>query len=85
MKNGIKCFTGTSRLSEKYQSIENITKSANNFASTFVNHHLLPDMSFNGHCLIKSNISIPRKVIHLYISYTLGPQLRNLSIPYLDL
>ena len=25
------------------------------------NHHLLPDMNFNGHCLIKNNISIPKK------------------------
>ena len=30
-------------------------------------------MNFNRHCLIKSNISIPKKVINLYISYTLGP------------
>ena len=59
------------------ESIENITKSDSNFAPTFADHHLLPDMNFNGHCLIKSNISIPKKVIYLYISYTLGPQLRN--------
>ena len=32
---------------------------------------------FNGQCLIKNNLSIPEKVINLYISYTLGPQLRN--------
>ena len=36
-------------------------------------------MNFNGHYLIKSDISIPKKVINLYISYTLGPQLRNLN------
>ena len=36
-------------------------------------------MNFNEHCLIKNNISIPKKVINLYISYTLGPQLRNVS------
>ena len=36
-------------------------------------------MNFNGHCLIKSNVSIPKKVVYLYISYTLGPQLRNLN------
>ena len=35
-------------------------------------------MKFNGHCLIK-NISIPKKVINLYISYKLNPQLRNLN------
>ena len=57
--------------------MENITKSESNFAPTFVDHHLLPDINFNGHCLIKKNISIPKKVVNLYISYTLGPQLRN--------
>ena len=61
------------------ESIENMTKSDSNFAPTFVEHHLLPDMKFNGHCLINSNISIPKNVINLYISYTLGPQLRNLN------
>ena len=60
------------------ESIENITKSDSNFSPSFV-HHLLPDMNFNGHCLIKSNISIPKKVINLYISYALGPQLRNIN------
>ena len=36
-------------------------------------------MTFNGHCLIKNNISIPKEVINLYISYTLSPWLRNLN------
>ena len=61
------------------ESMENITKSDKSFAPTFVDPHLLPDMNFNGHCLIKSNISIPKKVINLYISYTLGPQLRHIN------
>ena len=61
------------------KSIENITKSESNFAATFVDHYSLPDMNFNGHCLIKSNISIPKKVINLYISDTLRLQLRYLS------
>ena len=61
------------------ESIENITKSDINFVPTFADHHLLPDMNFKGHCLIKTDISIPKKVINLYISYTLGPQLRNLN------
>ena len=82
-KKYIKYFSGTTRInswksigmSEKI--IENITKSNSNFALTFVDHHLLPDLNFNGHCLIKNNISIPKKVINLYISYRLGPQLRN--------
>ena len=61
------------------ESIENITKSDSNFAPTFADHHLLPDLNFNAHCLIK-NISIPKKLINLYISYTLGPQLRGFTI-----
>ena len=38
---------------------ENITKSDSNFAPAFVDHHLLPDINFNGHCLIKNNIFYP--------------------------
>ena len=60
------------------ESTENITKSDSNFAPTFADHHLLPDMNFNVHCFIKNNISVLRKVMNLYISYTVGPQLRNL-------
>ena len=41
---------------------ENITKSDRNFAPTFVDHHILPDIVFNWHCLIKSNTSIPKNV-----------------------
>ena len=61
------------------ENIENITKSDSNFASIFVDHHLLPDVNFNGHCLIKINISIPKKVINLYIPNTLSPWLTNLN------
>ena len=53
--------------------IENITKSDSNFAPTFVNHHLLPDINFNGDCLINNNIPIPKTVINLHISYILNP------------
>ena len=63
------------------ENIENITKSDSNFASTFLSHHLLRDINFNGHCLI-NNIYIPKKVINLYISYTLGRKLRNLSTDF---
>ena len=79
----IKYFTGTTRTKSwksngmSEESIESITKSNSNFAPTFVDHHLLPGMNFNGHCLIKNNISLLKKVINLYIPYTLGPQLRN--------
>ena len=60
---------------------ENI-ESDSNFAPTFVDHHVLPDLNFNGNCLIKNNISISKEVINLYISYTLGPQLRNLNTDF---
>ena len=43
------------------ESIENTTKSDSNFAQTFVDHHLLPDMNFNGHCLIKNDKSLSLK------------------------
>ena len=43
-------------------SIENITKSDRNFAKTFLGHQLLPDMNFTGHCLIKNNTEIPKKI-----------------------
>ena len=61
------------------ENIENITKSDSNFAPTFLDHHLSPDINFNGHSLIKNNISIPKKVINLYISYTLDSKLKNLN------
>ena len=64
------------------KSIENITKSDINFAPTFVDHHLLPDINFNGHCLISNNFSIPKKVINLYVPYTLSPWLRNLNTDF---
>ena len=67
---------------ENIENIKNITKSDNNFAPTFVDHHLLPDVNFNGHCLIKNNIYIPKKVINSYISYTLGPQLKDLNTDF---
>ena len=84
----IKYFSGTTRIESwksngmSEESIENITKSDSNFAPTFVDHHSLADMNFNGHCLIKNNISVPKKVINLYISYILGPQLRSLNTDF---
>ena len=78
-KKYIKYFSGTTRIDQwksngmSKENVENMTKSDSNFAPTFADHHLLPGMIFNGHCLIKNNISIPNKVINLYISYTLTP------------
>ena len=40
------------------ENLENITKSDNNVAPTFADLHLIADMSFSGHCLIKNNIPI---------------------------
>ena len=51
------------------ENIENITKSDSNFAPIFVERHLLPDINFNGHCLINNNITIPKNVINLYTFY----------------
>ena len=87
-KKYIKYFSGTTqiyswksnRISE--ENIEIITKSDSNFAPTFVDHHLLPDINFGGLYLIKHNISIPKELINLYISYTLGPKLRNLNTDF---
>ena len=64
------------------ENIENKTKSDSNFAPTFVDHHLLPDINFNGHCLIKINILISKKVISIYISDTISPWLRNLNTDF---
>ena len=64
------------------EKIENITKLDSNFAPSFVDHHVIPDANFNGHCLIKNNVSIPKKVINLYIFSILNPWLRNLNIGF---
>ena len=53
------------------ENIENITKSNSSFAPTFVDYHVLPDINFNGHCLM-NNIHIPKKsyicdIIYIYI------------------
>ena len=49
------------------ESIENITKSGSNFATTFAYHQVLPYITITGHCLINNNISIPKKVINISI------------------
>ena len=36
------------------ENIEHITKSDSNFGPTFVDHHVLLDINFNGHCLINN-------------------------------
>ena len=60
-KKYTKYFSGTNRINSRKsndiseENIENITKSDSNFAPTFVDHHVLPDINFNGHCLICNN------------------------------
>ena len=61
------------------ENIEDVTKSDSSFKTIFVNHHVLLDINFNGHCFIKNNICIPKKVINLSISYILNPWLGNLN------
>ena len=84
-KKYIKYCSGTTQIDSRKsnempeENIENITKLDSDFAPTFVDHHTLTDINFNRHCLIKDNISIPKNVINLYISYKLNPQLRNLN------
>ena len=84
----IKYFSGTTWIDSwksngmSEENIENITKSDSNFAPTFVDHHVLPDINFNGHSLINNDISIPKNVINLYISYILSPRLRNLNMDF---
>ena len=84
-KKYIKYFSGITRIelwksngmTEK--SIENITKSGSNFAPTFVDDHILQDINFNWYCFVKNNVSTPKNLINLYISYTPCPQWRNLN------
>ena len=66
-KKYIKYFSGTTRTNSwksngmSEENIENITISDSNFAPNFVDHHVLLDIDFNGHCLINNKISIPKK------------------------
>ena len=84
-KKYIKYFNGTTQIySRKYneiseETIEIITKSNSLFVPIFVNHYILPDISFNGYCLINKNISVLKNVTSLYISYKINPWLRDLN------
>ena len=86
-KKYIKYFSGTTRIDSwksngiLEENIENITKSDSNFPPTFVDHHLLPDIDFNGHRLI-NDIYISKKVVNLYISYVINLQLKNLNTDF---
>ena len=51
------------------ENFENITKWDSNFAPTFVDHHVLPDINFNVHWLV-NNIYIPKQITNIYIFLT---------------
>ena len=86
-KKYIRFFSGTTHIDWRKsngvseENIENVIKSDSNFTPTFVDHHVLPCITFNGHCLINI-IYMPKSVINLYISYTLNPQLRTLNTDF---
>ena len=67
----------------KKKSIKNITKSDRKFAPTFIHTNLLPDLKFNGYCLINM-IPDSGKVINIciYISYTLDPWSKDFVVPW---
>ena len=58
------------------ENVENVTQPDSNFAPTFVDHHVLPDINFNGHCLI-NNIYIPKKVINIYSSKSMAKKFKH--------
>ena len=74
----IKYFSATTRIDSwksngmSEENIENITKSGSNFAPIFVDHHLFSNISFNGHCLIKHKVSVPKNVRNLNTDFTLS-------------
>ena len=86
-KKYIKYFSGTTQIDSSKsnetpeENIENITKSTNNFAPTFVDHNVSTDINFNGHSFI-NNIYIPKNVMNIYISYALNPWLRNINTDF---
>ena len=64
------------------ESIKNPTESDNTFAPNLINPYSLPGVKLGGDCLINSNISFFRKVINLYISYTLDTRSRDLDTDF---
>ena len=87
-KKYIKYFNGTTQIYSwksdgmSKESIGNITKSNSLFTPSFANHFILSDVNFNGHFLMNNFISIPKKVINLYISYVLNQWLRDLKADF---
>ena len=44
--------------------------------------NILLDVSFNGHYLIQNNLSIPKNIINIYVSYILNQWPRNLNADF---
>ena len=63
------------------KTIKNIATSDSNFAPTLIGYYPLPDIKFNGHCLI-NNSTVSIKITNLYISYTLDRWSRNLNTDF---
>ena len=63
----VKYFHGTTQIYSwksngmSEESIENRSKSDSNFAPTFVDHDSLPNINFNGYCVIKKIIFLSLK------------------------
>ena len=51
--------------------IENITKLDSNSGPTFVNHHVLSDVNFNGHCLINILLIFTSGSCALQVKFTI--------------
>ena len=73
----LKFFFGN--IMEYKKKVLKIQLNQTGFAPTLVNHYILPDVNFNGHCLVNNYISIRKIVINLYISYILNPWLKDLN------
>ena len=65
------------------ESIENITTSDNTFASILIGTCPLQVVKFNGNCLIRNHVYNFRKIINLYIYYTLNTWSRNLNTGFI--
>ena len=64
------------------ESIENITTSGSTFTPTLIETRPLPVGKFNGICLIRNNVYNFRKVINLYITYTLDTSSKDLNTDF---
>ena len=78
--NTSKTFTWKSmRYAE--ENIENMTTSNSKLALALINYYPLPDIKFNGDCLINNNI-IASGMMNIYISYTLDRWSRDLHTDF---